>query len=87
METNTSYNNFKIDFKSGNGESWIDSVHNLSDDGITFKKIDISDDDKLKLESDYSNLIRNHDKDPYTGYGQIVVKNGVVTGFDYNVSE
>lgn len=72
------FNNCIIYYKSGDGESWIDSIRNLNN-----KTMDVTELEKDQLEQEYHSIIWEHDHDETDGRGGIKIENGKVIESKY----
>lgn len=75
------FDNCVIRFKSGDDESFINSVF------INGKRIELDEDETQDLEDKYHHTIFHHDHDRFKGYGRIEIINGEITKNEYEIDE
>lgn len=65
--------NFKVTYRSGNGESWIERIYDID------KKEYVSDQDIIDdIENKYQHIIKCHEWERNIWYGSFIVENNVI---------
>ena len=75
-----------IRFKSGDGESFIETVYEYIE-SMKPVKIELTEDQQQELEDEFSSIIFHHDHGRHTGYGRIVLEPGKVPTCTYQEQE
>ena len=76
---------YSINFKSGDGESWVSCVLEIKDGTRLTPILNCTDNLYEALEHKYHHIIFKHDHDDDSGKGRIEVKNGIIINETYQV--